>query len=137
MRHLTAAQIAEWTAGERSPEAVLHVAECDECRTQVSEFKDVLAQFRESAQWVPVPAPEVRSRRPVLWPRLVAVAATVLLLLAIPVIRQREAQRRALVEQQDALLLQQVDAEIAQPVPDAMDPLVKLVTWNSNEAQSQ
>jgi hypothetical protein len=35
--------------------------------------------------------------------------------------------------QQDARLLQQVDAEISQKVPDAMDPLMNLVSWEEQK----
>jgi len=32
-------------------------------------------------------------------------------------------------------LLQQVDEEISQPVPDSMDPLLKMVSWISSSME--
>ena len=134
MTHLSAEQIAQWIAGQRPAEAELHIASCGQCRGRVAGFEDVVAQFRSAVGSVPAPPPVWRARRTVAWPHLVAVAAIALLLLA-PLYREREARRRAAIERQDAQLLQQVDSEISRAVPDAMVPLVKMVSWNSNEAQ--
>ncbi|MDR3699705.1 MAG: hypothetical protein P4L56_08740 [Candidatus Sulfopaludibacter sp.] len=134
MTHLSAEQIAQWIAGQRSAEAEVHVESCGKCRARVTGFEDVLAQFRGAVRSVSAPVPVWRARRSLVWPRLVAVAAIALLLL-VPLYREREARRRAAIEQQDTQLLQQVDAGISRAVPDAMDPLVKMVSWNSNEAQ--
>ncbi len=134
MTHLSAEQIAQWIAGQRPAEVELHVESCGQCRGRVTGFEEVMAQFRSSVRSVPAPAPVWRARRTAAWPRLAAVAAVALLLL-VPWYREREARRRAVIEQQYAQLLQQVDAGISQAVPDAMDPLVKMVLWNSNEAQ--
>ena len=134
MTHLSAEQIGQWISGERPAEAELHIAGCRECRARVAGFEDAVAQFRNAVTSVPAPPPAWRARRTVTWPHLLAVAAIALLLLA-PLYREREARRRAAIERQDAQLLQQVDSEISRAVPDAMDPLVKMVSWNSNEAQ--
>ena len=135
MTHLSAEQIAQWVAGERTAGADSHLSACTVCRAQVAEFEDVLAQFRDSLKSVPAAPPVLKARRMILWPRLVAIGAAASLLLLVPVYRDRQARQRAALEQQDAQLLQQVDAEISRAVPDAMDPLVKMVSWNSNEAQ--
>jgi hypothetical protein len=34
----------------------------------------------------------------------------------------------------DAVLLQQIDADVSQTVPESMEPLVKLVSWNGGTA---
>ena len=130
MRHLSAEQIAQWIAGERTSETESHMDVCQRCRTEVRGFEAVLGQFRSSARSISTPAPVMRARRPALWPRWVAVAAVALLAL-VPVYRQRQARDRAAMEQQDAQLLQQVDTEISRAVPGSMDPLVKMVSWNS------
>jgi hypothetical protein len=127
---LTAEQIAQWIAGERPAEAALHVAGCGRCRQEVAHFEDVLAQFRSSARSVNVPLPVLRTRRSPMWPRWVAVAAAALLVL-VPVYRDRRERERAAIEREDAQLLQQVDTEISRAVPGSMDPLVKMVSWNS------
>lgn len=134
MTHLSKEQIAQWISGDRSAEAASHIAGCCECRDRVAGFEDVVARFRSAVGSVPAPPPTWRARRTVAWPHLVAVAAIALFLLA-PLYWEREARRRAAIERQDAQLLQQVDSEISRAVPDAMDPLVKMVSWNSNEAQ--
>jgi hypothetical protein len=94
-------------------------------------------QFRSSA--LSVNARENigwREKAPATPRRKLWVAVAALGLLAVvPVYRERQARERAAREQQDAQLLQQVDAEISRAVPGAMDPLVKMVSWNQNEAQ--
>jgi hypothetical protein len=135
MTHLSAEQIAQWVAGQRAAEVESHMAGCSPCRAQVAEFEDVLAQFRGSLKSVPVAPPVLDARRIMLWPRLVAIGAAAAMLLLVPVYRDRQARARAAIEQQDAQLLQQVDSEVSRAVPDAMAPLVKMVSWNSYEAQ--
>ncbi|HWC97325.1 MAG TPA: hypothetical protein VG456_11260 [Candidatus Sulfopaludibacter sp.] len=135
MNHLSEEQIVQWAAGERSADAELHVADCPACRVQVAGFADVLAQFRHSAQGVAAPAPCVPARKPMVWRRLATVAAAMALLSAASIYHQGRERQQALVAQQDALLLQQVDAEISRVVPGSMDPLVKLVSWNAGSTE--
>ncbi len=135
MKHLSAEEIAQWVAGERPAEAQSHVSSCAPCRAQVAEFEDVLTQFRGSVKSVPIAPATLPAQRTAIWPRLLAVGAAAALLVLVPVYRDRQARERAALAQQDAQLLQQVDSEISQAVPDAMAPLVKMVSWNSNEAQ--
>jgi hypothetical protein len=129
--HLSAEQIAQWAAGERTADAELHMAACPRCRGEVSEIEDVLAQFRSSARSVESPIPALAPSHRMMWPRLVAVAAAAALLVAAPVYREHRQRERAARDRQDAQLLQQVDAEISRAVPGSMDPLVSLVSWNS------
>jgi len=131
--HLSTEQIAQWVAGQWTPEAELHVAGCAQCRAQLSEFEEVLAQFGMSVRSV-APPPVTHWQRRLMWPRFLAVAAAGALLL-VPVYRERQVRERAALERQDAQLLQQVDSEISRAVPGAMDPLVKMESWNLNEAQ--
>jgi len=138
MKHLSEEQIAQWVAGERFAEVEEHLAGCGTCRASIAEFEAVLAQFRDSSRadaFVCPPPYGVRRARKFLWPRLAAAAAALALLVAVPLYRQRQEQQRELRAQQDAQLLQQVDAEISQAVPDAMDPLVKLMSWNSGSTE--
>ncbi len=136
MTHLSAEQIAQWIAGERTVEVELHAAGCERCRARVAEFDEVLVQFRSSA--LSVNARENigwREKAPAPRRKLWVAVAALGLLAVVPVYRERQARERAAREQQDAQLLQQVDAEISRAVPGAMDPLVKMVSWNQNEAQ--
>ena len=62
--------------------------------------------------------------------RWVLVAAA-LLVLAVPIYRNaQDRQRQAEIARADALLLEQVDAEVSRAVPRPMEPLVKLVSWD-------
>jgi len=133
MKHLSEEQIAQWIGGERTAATESHLAACEQCRAAVTGFEDVLAQFRVSAQSAVVPAPSLRAGRSVVWPRVAAVAAALALFVAVPLYRQRQEREQAVRAQQDARLLQQVDAEISQKVPDAMDPLMNLVSWEEQK----
>src|SRR5208283_5891399 len=63
--------------------------------------------------------------------RWALVAAALLVLAAVPVHRNaQERQRQAEIARADALLLEQVDAEVSRAVPRPMEPLVKLVSWD-------
>jgi hypothetical protein len=135
MKHLSEEQIAQWIGGERPAAVESHLAGCEQCRAAVTSFEDVLAQFRSSARSAVVPAPSLGRRRSMVWPRLAAAAAALALLVAVPLYRERQERARAELARQDAQLLQQVDAEISQAVPDAMDPLTNLVSWNSGSTE--
>lgn len=134
MTHLSGEQIAQWMAGDRTAEAEAHVAACAACRSEVAGFEQVLQGFRRSAVGLPVGSVHARQTRSA-WPRWVTAAAAIALLAMAPVYRQQQERKRAALEQQDAQLLQEVDAEISRAVPDAMDPLVRMVSWNSGEEQ--
>jgi hypothetical protein len=135
MKHLSEEQIAQWIGGERPAAVESHLAGCEQCRAAVTSFEDVLAQFRASIHSVAAPPPSLRTRPGMSWPRLVAAAAALALFVAVPVYHQRQERARAVLAQQDAQLLQQVDAEISQKVPDAMDPLTNLVSWSSGSTE--
>jgi hypothetical protein len=63
--------------------------------------------------------------------RWALVAAALLVLAAVPVYRNvQDRQRQAEIARADALLLEQVDAEVSRAVPRPMEPLVKLVSWD-------
>ena len=137
MMHLSEEQIAQWIAGEGNAQTESHLAECGQCRAAVSGFEQLLRDFRSSSRAGAFDSPprlDVRSSHSVWWPRIAAAVAALALLVAVPLYRERRAREQALIAQQDAQLLQQVDAEISQAVPDAMDPLVKVIS-QSNEEQ--
>jgi hypothetical protein len=141
-QHLSARQISLWMVGERTPQQEQHVRECPECGAELARLEASLALFRGSVRhWsdrqVRVPghlAPTRRSRgyparpRPLRW---ALVAAALLLLAAIPIYRNvQDRQRQAEMARADALLLEQVDAEVSRAVPRPMEPLAKLVSWD-------
>jgi len=148
IEHLSAEQISQWIIGDRPLGLRQHVAECAECRAELGQLESALAQFRtamrEPASSVPPPAwhhPEPRSAPWFSWPRLVLIATALLVLVAVPVTwkaRNHEQALRAKAAQTalaDSRLLESVDAEISQAVPQPMEPLVTLATWNSNSTE--
>ena len=138
--HLAEEDILQWVAGERPSGLGEHLRSCPDCASRLARFEGALGDFREavhasSATHAPaLSAMLTRRRRPALMLRWTAIAAALLLgISAIPVYRyQREEARRA-ESARDAILLQQVDAEVSEAVPTSMAPLVKLVSWNSEQ----
>ena len=140
-RHLSERQMSEWVLGERSTDAEKHVGECARCREAVNGAAHALAAFRQSArQWS---EEELRSAAADAWKaerarpwitfrslRWASVAAMVMILAGVSVV-WRDAPPAAQDSAADAALLQQIDADVSQTVPDSMAPLVKLVSWNA------
>jgi hypothetical protein len=144
-QHLSSQQISRWMIGERTPQEEQHARECPECGAELARLEAALALFRGSVRhWsdgqsraVPPGAGRIalarRSRtQPIRW---ASVAAALLVLAAVPVYRNvQEKQRQAEIARADALLLEQVDAEVSRAVPRPMEPLVKLVSWDFSSA---
>jgi len=147
IEHLSAEQVSQWMIGERTPQLEQHVEECAACRGELAQLESALSQFR-TAMRDPAhlaPPPEWREPAPsaarLTWPRLVLAAMALAVLLAAPVSWRVRAHERALREeaaraaQADSQLLESVDSEISQAVPEPMEPLVTLVTWNSSSPE--
>jgi hypothetical protein len=141
-QHLSAQQISQWMIGERTPLEEQHVRECPACGAELARLEGSLELFRGSVRhWsdlqvrVPRPLTPTRGSRgyparplPVRW---ALIAAALLVLAAVPIYRNaQERQRQAEIARTDALLLEQVDAEVSRAVPRPMEPLVKLVSWD-------
>jgi anti-sigma factor RsiW len=144
IRHLSGEQISQWLMGERTPLLERHLAACDECRTELRQLENTLAQFRGAVRdWSGPAVPPAwqlpASRAPWFsWPRLLLAAAALSILVALPVYWNSRAQERAAeAAQADALLLERVDSSISRAVPEPMEPLVSLVTWNSSPAENK
>jgi len=114
---------------------------CTACRAELEQMESALMQFR-SAMRDPansVPAPIWQEPTPTApwysWPRLVLVAAAMMILVAVPVSwRARERQQAAQAARAaiaDSQLLESVDSAISKAIPEPMEPLVSLVSWNS------
>lgn len=146
-KHLNTDQISEWVTGEHNPTAEKHLGECEACRSQVESLQETLAGFRSSvrgwsaAQYAASQHTAFRAEslsRP-LYPALywaAAMAAAVCALLVILVFHEGS-PRHVLINQThsattDAALMRQVDTEVSQTVPDAMEPLMKLVSWDGS-----
>jgi hypothetical protein len=146
IQHLSAEQISQWVIGDRSPQLERHVAECDECRAELAQLETTLAQFRGAVRaWSGAVTPPAwrlpAARAPWFsWTRLSLAAAALCVLLATPVywnVRARARAEQAAEARADALLLERVDSEISRAVPEPMEPLVSMVTWNSSSAENK
>jgi hypothetical protein len=141
-QHLSSPEVSQWMIGERTPQQEQHVRQCPECGAELARMEAALGLFRGSVRhWsdrqvsVPRPLTPTRGSRgyparplPVRW---ALAAATLLLLAAVPIYRNVQVrQRQAEIARADALLLEQVDAEVSRAVPRPMEPLAKLVSWD-------
>ena len=141
-QHLSSRQVSQWMIGERTPQQEQHVRQCPECGAELARMEAALGLFRGSVRhWsdrqvrVFRPLTPTRGSRgyparplPVRW---ALAAATLLLLAAVPIYRNVQVrQRQAEIARADALLLEQVDAEVSRAVPRPMEPLAKLVSWD-------
>jgi len=126
-QHLSSQQISMWMAGERTPEAELHVRECADCAAELDAFARDLALFRDAVRQWQVPQPVLRPAR--VWPmRLALTVATLLLVALIPVYRFAHPKAHPQLTAADAALLEQVDVEVSRAVPRPMEPLLELAS---------
>jgi anti-sigma factor RsiW len=146
--HFTDEQIAEWVAGERVPEREEHIQGCPACRCQIEEFQAALAGFGASMrswsdrQYLAAAETGVKARagsRPATQSSLygaVAIAAALCVLMVLAVFHGAQGRRGVLIDTHsgvtDAVLLRQIDTEVSQTVPRAMQPLTELVSWDSS-----
>ena len=134
-QHLSSQEISQWMIGERTPQQEQHVRQCSQCGAELARLEAALALFRGSVRhWsgrqsrVPWPLAPGPRPLPVRW---ALGAAALLVLAAVPIYRNaQDRQRQAEIARADALLLEQVDAEVSRAVPRPMEPLVKLVSWD-------
>lgn len=141
--HLSSVEISEWLAGIRASGAERHLAECAVCAAELERASEPLARFGAAMRaWcaAETPAPRletvastVRRRRRAVAMRF-ALAAAAALIVAAPVYRHH--QRAIEMARQDEALLEQVQTEISRSAPEPMQPLEKLVAWNSPSGQS-
>jgi hypothetical protein len=136
--HLAEKDVLQWVAGERPSDLGEHLGSCPDCASRVTRLEGALGDFRaavRASSQAPAPSAILIRRRPVRMLRWATAAAALLGIAAVPVYRhQREEARRAELAR-DAILLQQVDAEVSEAVPTSMAPLVKLVSWDSEKGE--
>lgn len=141
-KHLSEAQIAAWISGEREPSLQHHLAACPACRAEIQKTEDALDAFRQSViRWserqhqlsAPSPSRSAPSGFALAWRKLswggLALGALALALLAVLPPRPGDDWLRLSAE--DAALLETVQTEVSRVVPQPMDPLAKLVSWES------
>jgi len=138
MSHLSPEQISAWAMGERAPETLEHVRACWSCLAALEEFGETLAQFRlavhETAAEQQPTVWELKPARPRIFWRLSAACATIAIVLAtsrLGTVPERRSQDSAAA---DVALLKQIDSDVSQMVPDSMEPLMRLVAWDTTTA---
>jgi len=146
-RHLTSQEISQWLVEGPSASAEAHAGNCYACQAKLTEAREPLAVFRTAAvAWSeaqverPVRAVEFQQRaerRAWIWAPALSLALGVALLagflLGPKAFRTHTAQTpvAANAPVSDAVLMEQVDSEVSEAVPDAMAPLTDLVAWDS------
>jgi hypothetical protein len=121
-----------------------HVRDCPSCRAELDRTGQTLAAFRQSArQWgereLAAGVSDVwRIERARPWItfrslRWLCAVALVFLLTGVSVVRRGHRSEAVDSAAEDAMLLKQIDADVSQSVPDSMQPLVKLVSWNGGQ----
>jgi anti-sigma factor RsiW len=130
--HLTSEQISESILREPEPRIAQHLEKCPACRAEVANFREALGEFRgavrcwseEQAQAVlAVPARPSESRSWIAAHQF----ALALLLAAVCILGSFIWHGGENAPASDAVLLNQVDAQVSRAVPSSMEPLMKLV----------
>ena len=162
--HLTAKEISRWLVEGPGSDDAAHVRSCPSCAAKLAEVRAPLSVFRsavvawsegqtaaparEPAGWVGlaerlnfmnwVPAFGLARSQARRSGRVRALAVLAALLVGPSIKRQVPTQAKAPVAPiSDGVLMEQVDAEVSETVPDAMAPLTDLVAWDSDEAPAQ
>jgi len=144
-QHLTSDQFASSMAGESSGVERRHIAECSQCRDEIERMRSTLAVFGDSVRKWGDAHGAARTSFELARPRTfaagrlrVALAIVAMLVIAVvPVTRHMMEQRRAAeAAMQDGLLMQRIDDELSQTVPQQMEPLLKLTSGSDTEQQS-
>jgi hypothetical protein len=154
LTHMSTWDQEEFALGQRTPEMMAHVEQCADCRASVTQLEEGIALFRGTAmawsekcletrlQHAPDPAAARTSAASyVTMPALQWALAAVLLLLALVPVGFLAFHRSAQVAKQDHsvpvttaaplsddALLQEVDQQVSEAVPDSMESLTHLVS---------
>jgi anti-sigma factor RsiW len=135
MGHLSSEQLAEFMAGLPVAQHVRqHIEDCPACRTELANFREALGEFRGAVRaWSQDQASAVATipdgvQEPRSWAASHQLAWAVLIA-AVCIIASFVLPRHAAETgpASDAVLLNQVDAQVSRTVPSSMEPLMKLV----------
>jgi anti-sigma factor RsiW len=137
--HLNSNQFAAWMAGDRPAEIAVHLDGCVVCRAEVTRFESAVSRLRSSlsavsdAQRIPVFRPPSRAwGLRMITPALgwSVAAAVAVVLMAVPFYKAFEPSAKphsirqvAAADVSDAVLFEQVNAQLSRNVPGAMEPL--------------
>lgn len=147
--HLADEAALRWQIGEATAAERAHVAQCATCQAQTHPLAESLQLFRTAAQeWGAVKAATTpRTHAPqhvrLSWSAIAAVCALLLLTISIAAVRwqsrqaslQMAARQRQVQQQmaQDDALLEAVDQDVSQIVPDALTPLARSSNGNTQQ----
>lgn len=133
--HLDREAMDRYLAGEGGAVAEQHLAECAACRQEVEQVELALSGFRDSArlwsrthrpvEWMPSHRPAPRRLMPLRW---AATATAAIVLVGIPLYRNYSKRRAEAQAKADAVLLEEIGADISRPAPEPLEPLIKLVS---------
>jgi anti-sigma factor RsiW len=135
--HLSPEQLSECILEPPNPIVARHIQNCSACRTELANFSEALGEFRGAVRaWsadrasaalaIPASVSESRSwmaSHQLAWAMLIAAVC----LIASFVVPRRGGESAAA---NDAVLLNQVDAQLSRTAPASMEPLMKLVVQN-------
>lgn len=158
--HLSNWDLEEYALGQRTPEVLQHLTQCPDCQAAATDWQDSLAMFRtaavawseQSLQHRPARIPARANDRlkhivpsPLRW---ALVAAALLLFTLLPIYFMHHGASPQVARTlpagtsstaagkpapiSDEALLNQVDEEVSEAVPDSMEPLTHLVTTQAN-----
>jgi hypothetical protein len=154
--HFDEEALVRWQMGDAAKSEREHAAGCAECQARTRSLEDSLSWFGAAArQWgeeKALASENLRERKPVAttsWHGMVAawVAVSVALLLVFGIGVPRWKAHRAAIEAQvqqrqqqqenqelarDNALLEEVDQDVSQVVPEAMQPL----SWNASNGNA-
>ncbi|MDQ2899478.1 MAG: hypothetical protein M3Y07_06710 [Acidobacteriota bacterium] len=144
-RHLSSEQVSEWLLGERQPEIENHFHDCAECRAEVAQLGNALAEFRGAVRESSAGFQIANRKRGAAWmsaasvKSLWAAAAFTAVLAIVGVSALPHAPRAGVPENAitDAMLLSRIDTELSRAVPCPMEPLTKLVAWEGATTDSE
>ena len=135
-KHLSSEQLSECLLGQPSPAVARHIEDCSACQAELGNFREALGEFRGAVRaWsndqakaaLDIPAsvsqPRWIASHQLAWAVLIAVVCVV----ASFVVPRHGAENAA---SSDAVLLNQVDAQLSRTAPTSMEPLMKLVVEN-------
>lgn len=151
--HLTANEISQWLVEGPEPSASRHLQSCGACRATLAEAERPLTAFRTALVGWSEAQSSVQSLKVQglakakeqhsgirLWLPAASFALAALLLVGyakVPgFIHSHLGDQPHVVvtptPESDTALMDQVDIEVSEAVPDAMAPLTDLVAWDSN-----
>ena len=143
VRHLTADEISNVLIGDATPEQQQHVGKCTECAASLEHLKETFSVFRESVhQWSwksegAIPQSIDFHQNPagigLLRLRWALASVVLIILLVIPVYKNKREEKLARQAMEDALLLEQVNTSLSRDVPAPMEPLMNLVSEGNRQ----